>query len=66
MDGPLFHPIIVTKITNDKHAHLPLSSLEHILDQEAVSAEVFRTRMAVLATRPAIAEADSISALVKI
>ena len=35
LDGPIFHPIIVTKITNEKNAHLPVTSLDQILDLDA-------------------------------
>ena len=47
------HPIVVSRITNEKLAHIPLTSLDHILDSEDKNA-VYRSRLAVIATRPTI------------
>lgn len=66
------HPIIVTRVTNEKYAHLPLTSLDEILDSEGTKSSVFRTRLSVLAIRPQIIltggdfKPDSIASLVKI
>jgi hypothetical protein len=60
---PSFHPVIATKITNDKLASLPQTSLDHILETENPTKEtVFRARLSVLATVPPTKDAASASA----
>jgi len=34
LDTLNLHPIVVTRVTNEKYAHLPLTSLDQILDSE--------------------------------
>jgi hypothetical protein len=34
LDTLNLHPIVVTRVTNEKYAHLPINSLDQILDSE--------------------------------
>ena len=53
LDTPSFHPVIATKITNDKLAHLTQTSLDHILETENPAKDaVYRARLSVLSTVP--------------
>ena len=64
------HPIIVTRVTNDKYAHLPVTSLDQILETEETKSSVSRARLSVLAIRPQILtgdfKPDALASLVKI
>ena len=70
LDTLNLHPIIVTRVTNEKYAHLPITSLDKILDTEETKSSVFRARLSVLAIRPQILTGDfkpeALASLVKI
>ena len=70
LDTINLQPIIVTRVTNEKYAHLHLTSLDQILDSEETKSSVYRTRLSVLAIRPQILAGDfkpeSLATLVKI
>lgn len=54
-ETPIMHPVIVTKITNEEYAKLPLKSLEQILDESENRVEdkiIFRTRFMAEAMKP--------------
>lgn len=61
LDDKIMHPLVATHITQDNYKHLPIRSLEQILDLEKKQGqEVYRTRFSVEAILPALGDLTSL------